>query len=252
MSPPIPSLWSFVAQASPIVKLVLIILLGCSILSWTIILQRSYTLRRIRRSSYKFLQHFWSGIDLRNWLDGWQRAPNHECCNANMIASGLQEMHKLEPITHLNSEQRLTAIERSMQIDKEQTISRLEQPLNILASIGSTSPYMGLFGTVWGIMTSFRALGQASQATLAMVAPGIAEALIATAVGLFAAIPAVLAYNRFSARIAELDDQYQQLMQSFLGLLYRQLESQHQSINPAAQVNEKQSSASQHATNAVS
>ena len=109
--PSIPSLWSFISQASPIVKTVLVILLGCSILSWTIILQRSLQLWRVRRASQAFFQVFWSGIDLPRWLQQWQQQPDKDCMNGHMIASGLQELNKLEPLTHLASLQRLKAIQ---------------------------------------------------------------------------------------------------------------------------------------------
>lgn len=247
MQADIPSLWSFIAQASPVVKCIILILVLCSIISWTIIIQRSLQLRRVSRASKQFQQRFWSGIELTQWLQQWQQKPDPDCANGSMVAAGLHELHKLEALPQLNSQQRLEAVERSMQVAQAQNISQLEHALSSLATIGSTSPYIGLLGTVWGIMSSFRALGQASQATLAMVAPGIAEALIATAIGLFAAIPAVIAYNRFTANINQLDDSYLQLQQSFLGLIFRQLETAQHHVQPPSKHQQAKAAAADNA-----
>lgn len=220
------SIWEIVSQASPLVQSILVFLIICSITSWTIIIKRSYELRLTKKQSKKFYCAFWSGLDLNNWIKGWKNRQNNADNNEYIIAAGLQELEKLKTLTHLTTQARINALSRVMEVAQAKVISTQENGLNILATIGSTSPYIGLFGTVWGIMSSFRAIGQAGQATLAMVAPGIAEALIATAIGLFAAIPAVIAYNRFNNTIYQLDNEYGQLSQSFLSLIYRQLEQQ--------------------------
>lgn len=186
-----PSLWSFISNASPVVKFVMLILLLASITSWTIILQRVMYFKQLRKAARLFEDYFWSGTNLSKLYDESSNQSNAFGLERIFLA-GFKDFQRNRASTGLDSTQ------RAMRVATTQETTRLEKHLGFLATVGSTSPYVGLFGTVWGIMSAFRALGVANQATIAMVAPGIAEALIATAIGLFAAIPAVIAYNRLS------------------------------------------------------
>lgn len=216
-----PSLWSFIINASPVVKLVLLILLMASLASWTIIIERVLFFKRQRREAKVFENHFWSGANLPNLYQEMHDDPQHQFGLSHIFYDGFKEfqrrMQGRQP-KHL-----LDSTQRAMRIATTQEISTLEKHLGFLATVGSTSPYVGLFGTVWGIMTSFRALGTASQATIAMVAPGIAEALIATAIGLFAAIPAVIAYNRLSHHAESLATQYETFQEELTSVLDHQV-----------------------------
>lgn len=216
-----PSVWFYFVQASPVVKLVMFILVTLSVLSWTVIVQRWLTIKEENRFLKEFEDEFWSGEDLmtlynkHNSVQSLQR-------NINVVfVAGVKEFLKLRKMNQ-PSEQVMSAVERAMQVERVQVEDNLEHHLGFLASIGSISPYIGLFGTVWGIMTSFQALGQVKQATINMVAPGISEALVATALGLFAAIPAVLAYNHFSRKVERLNERYVNFEAQLLNILNRQ------------------------------
>ena len=217
-----PSLWSFIIHADFIVKLVIIILLTASIASWTIILQRSWLLKQTRRQLKQFEERFWSGVELTKLFN--QVGENRENLSGlgNIFHAGFSEYTKLRQQPNVKPEAILEATQRAMRVAQAQEIENLERHLVFLATVGSTSPYVGLFGTVWGIMTSFRALGIAQQATIAMVAPGISEALIATAIGLFAAIPAVIAYNRLSNQLERIVQNYETFQEAFSNILHRQ------------------------------
>lgn len=219
-----PSLWSFVAGASFLVKTVLFILFGASLVSWTMIFQRSLVLGGARKAIKKFEEKFWSGTDLAKLyynLDQGKELKGLE----HIFYSGFNEFHRLSKQATVNPEAIMEGAERAMRIALTQEIDVLEQNLSFLATVGSTSPYVGLFGTVWGIMTSFRSLGSVQQATISMVAPGISEALIATAMGLFAAIPAVIAYNRYVNQVERLTHQYYTFKDEFSSILHRQAHS---------------------------
>ena len=208
-------------DASLVVQLVMVALLLASIGSWAIIIQKRVSLRRARRSSDKFESTFWSGGDLsalyRRVAAGEGDAHGME----GIFEAGFREFGRLRQQEGISPDQMLEGARRAMQVSQHKEIDRLEQSLATLATVGSTSPYVGLFGTVWGIMNAFMALGNVKQATLQMVAPGIAEALIATAMGLFAAIPAVIAYNRYADQVDRLESRYDTFMEEFSSILQR-------------------------------
>lgn len=220
---PEPSLWSFITDASVIVKTVLSILFLASIASWTIIFQRALLFKRHFDAMAKFENIFWSGVDLNKLYQQFSQQQGLSGLPA-IFFTGFKEFRRLvDSSRHTAPEIVLDAARRVMHIVQAREIARLEQHLTFLATVGSVSPYVGLFGTVWGIMTSFRALGAVQQATISMVAPGISEALIATAVGLFAAIPAVIAYNRFSHSLDRCAQQYELFQEELIAIMQRNL-----------------------------
>lgn len=216
-----PSLWSFIANAGLLVKIVMLILLAASIYSWTIIFQRMLYFQEISLSIKKFEQDFWSGHDLAKLYQDLSVRKDNLCGLELIFYTGFGEYIRLNKQIS-QKDDIVNATGRVMRVALAREIAKLEQNLPFLATIGSTSPYVGLFGTVWGIMTSFRALGGAQQATMAMVAPGISEALIATAMGLFAAIPAVVAYNRYASQVEKFANIYDNFTEEFSSILYRQ------------------------------
>ncbi len=216
------SLWSLFANASLLVQLVMLLLLLASLYSWTLIIQKSRQLKQAHAAAVTFESRFWSGIDLVELYRQVSKRHNTLEGLASLFEAGFGEYARLRK----QGGKTLGVVEgaqRSMRVVLSREIDRLESSLAFLATVGSTSPYIGLFGTVWGIMNSFRALGGAQHATLSMVAPGIAEALIATAMGLFAAIPAVIAYNRFSNEVERLETRYETFKEEFSTLLQRQI-----------------------------
>jgi len=216
-----PSLWSFIANAGPLVKIVMLILLIASIYSWTIIFQRMLLFQEVSLSIKKFEQDFWSGHDLAKLYQDLSARKASLCGLELIFYTGFGEYVRLNKQIS-EKDAIVSAVGRVMRVSMAREIAKLECNLPFLATIGSTSPYIGLFGTVWGIMTSFRALGGAQQATMAMVAPGISEALIATAMGLFAAIPAVVAYNRYANQVEKFANIYDNFTEEFSSILYRQ------------------------------
>ena len=197
------SIGSLVMPASRNVQFVLLLLVGASVVSWAIILRKRRVLRGARATTDEFEERFWSGVDLAVLYKALDSS-----ANAGMSAifvSGFREFSRLRHQVGISGAHLLEGSRRAMRVAQLKETDRLEQNLATLATIGSTSPYVGLFGTVWGIMSAFQGLGNVQQATLAMVAPGIAEALIATAMGLFAAIPAVVAYNRYADQVSRLE-----------------------------------------------
>ena len=218
---PNPSLWSFIADAGMVVKLVMLILFAASIFSWAIIIQRSILLKQSKKEAKQFEHKFWSGINLTELFHQSEKA-THTQGLQQIFKSGFAEFSRLNQQGHIQAEAIMEGSQRSMRIAQAKEIDRLEKHLSFLATVGSTSPYIGLFGTVCGIMTSFQALGSVQQATIAMVAPGISEALVATAIGLFAAIPAVIAYNRFSSDLDMIQNSYATFQDEFTGILHRE------------------------------
>lgn len=218
------SLLSLFLEASLLVKGVMLLLATISILSWTVIFQRIAAFRRAKKAYVEFEQHLHAGAELSRL---------YEYLIHKREASGIEAIFKagFREFTRFAKSDTLTpalvhqSAERAMRVAMAKEEHTLETHLPFLATVGSISVYIGLFGTVWGIMSSFRALGTTQQATLAMVAPGISEALIATALGLFASIPALYAYNQFAQRIDDLTRNYDHLIEEFLGLLHRQLYS---------------------------
>ncbi|MEA3278239.1 MAG: protein TolQ [Pseudomonadota bacterium] len=216
------SLLDLVLNASLVVQLVLASLVLASVLSWTMIFDRSRVLKKARRAADEFEQRFWSGGDLSAlYRDLGQNAKNVDGLAA-IFRAGFKEYVRLRKGDAGDAMAVLQGAERSMRVAVSREMDRLENNLPFLATVGSTSPYVGLFGTVWGIMHAFHALGNVKQATLALVAPGISEALVATAIGLFAAIPAVIAYNRYSYQVERLNNRYEEFMEEFSTLLQRQ------------------------------
>jgi biopolymer transport protein TolQ len=194
------SIFELISNASLLVQAVMALLAVASVVSWMMIFQRWFYLRRVQNEVEEFEEHFWSGIDLRQLhteLDGQEDLNGVE----TLFVSGFKEFTRLTEQPGAEVEAIMQGVQRAMRVALNRQEERLESHLPFLATVGSTSPYVGLFGTVWGIMNSFRSLANMTQATLASVAPGISEALVATAMGLFAAIPAVIGYNRFSARV---------------------------------------------------
>ena len=216
-----PSLWSFVLNAGLVVKIVMIILFTASIASWAIIFQRTRLMKQTRREARRFEQLFWSGIDLTHLHDQLVEKKDQLSGMANIFYSGFTEYGRLRQQPGITPDAVMEGTQRAMRVAQTRETEELEKNLAFLATVGSTSPYIGLFGTVWGIMTSFRALGTVQQATIAMVAPGISEALIATAIGLFAAIPAVIAYNRFSNELSRLSQNYEIFQEELSTILHR-------------------------------
>ena len=219
------SLWSLFANASLLVQLVMLLLLLASLYSWTLIIHKFRQLKSARSDALTFENRFWSGIDLVElYRQVSKRRDNLEGL-PNLFEAGFGEYARLRKQGGLQAKDIVEGAQRAMRVSLSREIDRLEASLAFLATVGSTSPYIGLFGTVWGIMNSFRALGGVQHATLSMVAPGIAEALIATAMGLFAAIPAVIAYNRFSNEVDRLETRYETFKEEFSTLLQRQAHS---------------------------
>ncbi len=218
------SILSLVTNASVMVQLVMFALLVVSIIAWTMIIQKWLILKKSKQDANLFERRFWSGADLVDLYKAISKRKNAQGM-ASIFESGFREYAKMHKQPGVVSEAVLEGAQRAMRVTLNREVERVEAGLPFLATVGSTSPYVGLFGTVWGIMNSFRALGQVEQATMAMVAPGIAEALIATAMGLFAAIPAVIAYNRFSYSVERLESRYDGFMEEFSNLLNRQVHS---------------------------
>lgn len=215
------SIVSLVTGASVLVQVVLLLLLLVSVMAWTIIFNKSRMLKQAREEMESFEDRFWSGGDLSRLYE--QSNARSEARGLERIfKAGFKEFIKLRQQGESDPMAVVEGAQRMMRVKLNREADALEMSLGFLATVGSTSPYVGLFGTVWGIMNSFRALGNVQQATLAMVAPGIAEALIATAMGLFAAIPAVIAYNRFRTDVERLISHYDNFVEEFTSILQRQ------------------------------
>jgi len=217
-------IWTLVANASVVVKIVLALLLAVSFMSWMFIFQKWFSIRRAVRQTGEFEREFWGGKDLNALYQG---AVNHRHSIGSLeriFEAGFREFTKLrgQRSAHTEASDMVDGARRAMRATFQREMDFLERHLAFLASTGSVSPYVGLFGTVWGIMHAFRSLANVQQATLAQVAPGIAEALVATAIGLFAAIPAVVAYNRYSYDIERLANRFESFMEEFSNILHRQ------------------------------
>jgi biopolymer transport protein TolQ len=215
------SIFELVLEASLLVKFVMLVLLGFSVACWAMIFQRRQALNTAKKQLKAFEDKFWSGADLSK-LYNEVSAKNEIQGIESLFVAGFKEFARLRK-SHINNPQVIVdATHRAMRVALSREVDSLEVHLPFMATVGSISPYIGLFGTVWGIMNSFIGLGSVQQATLAMVAPGIAEALIATAMGLFAAIPAVMAFNRFSHKVEKLENSYGNFMEEFASILQRQ------------------------------
>lgn len=209
-------------EASVIVQIVIAILILFSIMSWAIIIQRSGILRQALKSSANFEDRFWSGEDLNKLYEGMDNRREGLSGSEQIFYVGFKEFLRLQQTASSTPESIIQGTSRAMNLTLNREIEEVENRIPFLATVASISPYIGLFGTVWGIMHAFMALSSVKQATLQMVAPGIAEALIATAIGLFAAIPAVMAYNRLSLRVSKLEQNYANFIDEFTTILHRQ------------------------------
>ncbi len=218
------TLFSLVTRASVLVQIVMLILLSASVLSWIIIVLKSKVLKVATVEATKFEDQFWSGINLSDLYQQVKPKTDERGGMAKIFEAGFSEYARAQK-KQTNSAMMLAGVQRSMKVAVAREEDRLDSHLSLLATIGSISPYIGLFGTVWGIMRSFIALGAVESASLAMVAPGIAEALIATAMGLFAAIPAVIAYNRYAEKVDRLSSSYENFAEEFATILQRQIPS---------------------------
>jgi len=218
------SIAQLIAEASLVVQLVMLALLLASISSWAIIIRKTRELRRARGGADAFEDSFWSGGNL---TDIYQQSEQPDLDSGGMERIFRAGFREFTPMRRQSAapEPVIEAAQRAMRVALNREMDRVEQTVPFLATVGSTSPYIGLFGTVWGIMNAFLALGAMQQATLATVAPGIAEALIATALGLFAAIPAVIAYNRFANQSEQMTNRYEMFIDEFTGILQRHLQA---------------------------
>ena len=212
---------NLILNASLIVLMVMLILVIASIASWSIIFNKNKLVKRIKSASDDFESNFWAGGDLASLYQSSKRNDNLKEGIASIFNAGFESFNRLSSKQTNNRDKMVEECSRAMRIVQMREVDKLEQSLATLASIGSISPYVGLFGTVIGIMNSFRALSGVQSATLAMVAPGIAEALVATAMGLFAAIPAVVAYNRFADSVTRLEIRYDSFSEEFTSILQK-------------------------------
>ena len=219
------SIFELITGASIAVLLVMLLLVLASVASWIMIFNRWRVLRVAIHELNTFEDYFWSGIDLREFYG--ELADDEQLSGIeNMFVSGFREFDRLSEQANAEPDSVMQGVQRAMRVALTREEERLETHLAFLATVGSTSPYVGLFGTVIGIMNSFRSLANMSQATLASVAPGISEALIATAIGLFAAIPAVIAYNRYSAKVDVLVKRYEAFNDELVSILFRAAHTQ--------------------------
>lgn len=215
------SVFHLITDASFLVQMVMLILLLASVVSWFMIDRKRSSFKRYNRIAHDFEEEFWSGGEMSRIYQKWSNENSAEGI-ANIFVAGYREYNRLAQKSGVSRSEMVDGVHRSMRVALSREIDHLETNLSFLATVGSISPYVGLFGTVWGIMNSFIDLGTQQQVTIATVAPGIAEALIATAMGLFAAIPAVIAYNRFAHNAEKLTTRYEVFMEEFVSIVNRQ------------------------------
>ncbi len=217
------SIIHLVLNASFIVQLVMLLLLLASLASWAIIFKKTSQIKRLEKSAEDFEDDFWSVGDMNRLHHDWGGSDDSVEGMAAIFVAGYREYTRLAKKGDVARSEMLDGVQRAMRVVLNREIDEIETHLPFLATVGSTAPYVGLFGTVWGIMNSFRSLGAMKQVTIATVAPGISEALVATAMGLFAAIPAVIAYNRLATSAERLGSRYEIFMEEFLGIINRQI-----------------------------
>ncbi len=217
------SIVSLIGNASVLVQLVMAALLLASLFSWYYIFLKIFALKRAASQAENFEKQFWSGADLNELYQRAIGSREGAGSEERVFEAGFREFVKLRKQPGMDVSAIMDGTRRAMRATYQREMDQLESHLSFLASVGSVSPYVGLFGTVWGIMNAFRGLANVAQATLGHVAPGIAEALIATAMGLFAAIPAVLAYNRFAEQVNRLATRFDSFMEEFSNILQRQV-----------------------------
>ena len=233
------SLWGLVMQASTLVKAVMLLLLVASVASWAVIFAKRRRIKRVVKDMNRFEDRFWSGGNVRDIYDDVHRHNDSLEGMPALFAAGYEELKRRREAGDTARAEIVPSVQRAMRVADSRECEKLESGLAFLATVGSISPYVGLFGTVWGIMSAFIGLGNVQQASLSMVAPGIAEALIATAMGLFAAIPAVVAYNFFSNRLDFIDNRFDTFMDEMAGIVERGV----QSATPPPQPREKPAAA---------
>lgn len=209
-------------KAGLFVQLIMLVLLIFSVISWAIIFQKGRMLRAAESQVKSFEDEFWSGAELSTLYQRVSQNKDDQIGSALIFHDGFREFARLHQLNPNNPQAALDGASRAMRLVMNRELDQLEMRIPFLGTVGMISPYIGLFGTVWGIMHAFIALGEAKQATLQMVAPGIAEALIATALGLFAAIPAVMAYNRLSNKLSRIEQHYLNFIDEFYVILHRQ------------------------------
>ncbi len=219
------SIFELVLKASLVVQIVMALLILTSMYSWTVILYKRSILKRARKELLQFERRFWSGTDLSELFKQISARRDKLSGMEAIFETGFREFIHLRKQGGLDAMSIVEGAQRAMRVALNREYEHLENHLSFLATVGSTSPYVGLFGTVWGIMNSFRSLGAATTASISDVAPGIAEALIATAIGLFAAIPAVIAYNRFANDLERVVGRYDNFVEEFSTVLQRQAKS---------------------------
>lgn len=216
------SYWQLIVDASLLVKLVMLTLVGLSITTWVFIFERRSVMNEAFKKFSSFEERFWSGIDLAHLYRQVNANPEENNGGEAIFRAGFKEFSRMRQQNVTDADAIMAGCQRAMRVAASKEGERLDSHLSFLATVGSTSPYIGLFGTVWGIMHSFLGLASVTQVSLATVAPGIAEALIATAMGLFAAIPAVIAYNRYSARSDKMMTNLETFTEEFSAILHRQ------------------------------
>lgn len=220
------SIWSLIIGATWVVQLVMLGLLSLSVVSWVIIVQKWIILADAEKEVLNFEKRFWSGMDLsqlfREGSSKQKKSDSSIIGMENLFRSGFKEFTRLRQQPGIESDAVMEGAQRAMRVSLSREEKELDKHLPILASVASVSPYLGLFGTVWGIMNSFMSLANQNQASLAAVAPGIAEALIATAMGLFAAIPAQMAYNKYATNVDSITHSYYTFLDEFTSILHRQ------------------------------
>lgn len=213
--------WELIHGASLLVQLVMALLVLASLASWVVIFSKRQMISRAESGSRKFEKQFWSGVDLNRLYETVEDSNRPRTGMEAIFSDGFREFSRLRSERQVDSAAMVDGAQRAMRVRLIREMDRLDNRLSFLATVGSVSPYVGLFGTVWGIMNAFRGLAGTQQATIAMVAPGISEALIATAMGLFAAIPAVIAFNRFSNQVERLEIRYESFREEFSAILLR-------------------------------
>ncbi|MDB5805176.1 MAG: tolQ [Betaproteobacteria bacterium] len=216
------SFLTLITNASVLAQAVMALLMVVSLMSWTYIFRKWFVLKKAQRQTEEFERDFWSGKDLNALYQSAAHDRHGSGSLERIFEAGMREFMKLKASQRADAGVQLEGARRAMRATYQREMDYLEAHLAFLASVGSVSPYVGLFGTVWGIMNSFRGLANVQQATLANVAPGIAEALVATAIGLFAAIPAVVAYNRYAHDIDRLAIRFESFIEEFSNILQRQ------------------------------
>ena len=215
-------IWELIMEASLLVQGVMLLLVLASVASWMVIFRKRQMLARAQSRATDFEDKFWSGADLGQLYDKVAGNSAGREGLESIFEAGFREFSRAREDRQINPDAVTSSAQRAMRVALTRELDRLENQLSFLATVGSVSPYIGLFGTVWGIMNSFRGLAGAHTATIAMVAPGISEALIATAMGLFAAIPAVIAFNKFSSQVDQLEVRYDNFKEEFAAILSRQ------------------------------